>query len=175
MSNKKQTRIDDIFLQNYARLKAYACRFVGMGNAEDIVQDVFLSLLDNYEAYSFDEDIAPLLYRMVHNRCLNMLRHNNTINEYSEAIEKEFLELEIRYTFSHESEIEKKIFREELNSKIKKEIDELPEKCRHVFILSYMNHMKTKEIAELLNITKSTVDNHLYNALCSIRKRIQLD
>lgn len=59
-----------------------------------------------------------------------------------------------------------------LLDKIRKEIDKLPPKCREVFILSKINGMKYKEIAEQLNISTKTIENHMTKALRQIREAL---
>lgn len=173
MIKHAQNQIDCIFLQYYARLKNYACRFVNIRDAEDVVQDSFLYLWDHREEISFIEDTSPLLFKMVHNRCLNILRHNDLVQSHVDRVEAELLEMEMRSLSSSESETESKLFREELNGEVKRQIDRLPERCRQVFLLSYHHQLKSQEIADLLNLSKSTVDNHLYNALVFLRERLK--
>lgn len=44
-------------------------------------------------------------------------------------------------------------------------INELPDKCKEVFKLSYLHDMKNKEIADTLGISLRTVEAHMYKAL----------
>ena len=43
-------------------------------------------------------------------------------------------------------------------------INELPDKCKEVFKLSYLHDMKNKEIADTLGISLRTVEAHMYKA-----------
>ena len=52
---------------------------------------------------------------------------------------------------------------------IYKEIDKLPDKCREIFTMSYLEERKTSEIAVLLNISTRTVEVQLYKALKILR------
>lgn len=61
----------------------------------------------------------------------------------------------------------------ELRTKIQSAIAELPEKCREVFILSYINGLKNKEIAEAMNVSVRTVDAHVYKALHFLREKLK--
>ena len=53
-----------------------------------------------------------------------------------------------------------------------KEIDKLPEKCREIFIMSYLEERKTAEIALLLNLSTRTVEAQLYKALKTLRNAL---
>lgn len=49
----------------------------------------------------------------------------------------------------------------ELNRKINQAISELPDKCREIFVLSYLKDMKNSEIALMMNVSVRTVEAHL--------------
>lgn len=51
-------------------------------------------------------------------------------------------------------------------------INELPDKCKEVFKLSYLHDMKNKEIADTLGISLRTVEAHMYKALKFLRERL---
>ncbi|MBP8790520.1 MAG: sigma-70 family RNA polymerase sigma factor, partial [Breznakibacter sp.] len=55
---------------------------------------------------------------------------------------------------------------------IEKAIDELPEKCREVFKLSYLYGLKNKDIADALQLSLRTVEAHIYKALKFLRERL---
>ena len=48
----------------------------------------------------------------------------------------------------------------------------LPEKCREVFTLSYLQGFSHREISERLGIAQSTVENHIYLALKALRSKL---
>jgi len=52
-------------------------------------------------------------------------------------------------------------------------LNELPPKCREIFILSRYNEFSYKEIAELLNISLQTVKNQMSKALAILRAKIK--
>lgn len=61
------------------------------------------------------------------------------------------------------------LIEQELKMKIEKTIQDLPDRCREVFMLSRMNGLKNKEIAEKLDINIKNVERHLNRALQSFR------
>lgn len=79
-AKKLRVRTKDIALfrelfDSYFRiLTTYAYRFVNdWQTAEDITQDVFMSLWEKKESIDFDDPIKPYLYRAVYNRSINYL------------------------------------------------------------------------------------------------------
>jgi len=60
----------------------------------------------------------------------------------------------------------------ELRKEIHDAINELPDKCKEVFKLSYLHDMKNKEIADILGVSLRTVEAHMYKALKYLRGRL---
>jgi len=56
-----------------------------------------------------------------------------------------------------------------LQEEIDTAIDNLPERCRLVFVLSRFEEMSYRQIAEQLNISMKTVENQISKALKSLR------
>lgn len=52
-------------------------------------------------------------------------------------------------------------------------IDQLPDRCREVFVLSYLNDVKNKDIAEAMNVSVRTVEAQMYKALRFLRDKLK--
>ena len=70
------------------------------------------------------------------------------------------------------NEVIRKIEDRELRKEIHDAINELPDKCKEVFKLSYLHDMKNKEIADVLGVSLRTVEAHMYKALKFLRNRL---
>jgi RNA polymerase sigma-70 factor (ECF subfamily) len=57
---------------------------------------------------------------------------------------------------------------------IHKAIARLPEKCREVFVMAYIEEKKNAEIAEMLHISVRTVEAHIFKALKLLRSMLTL-
>ena len=121
--------------------------------AEDLVANTFANIwqkmsegleIDNFKAY---------LYQSVRNECLSYIRNK-----------KETISLE------NIPEVdETTIDTSERDAKIWKAIDELPEKCREVFLLSKRDGLSNEEIAEEMGISIKTVKNQMTKAFSRLR------
>ena len=60
----------------------------------------------------------------------------------------------------------------ELKKEIYDAINELPDKCKEVFKLSYLHDMKNREIADTMGVSLRTVEAHMYKALKYLRSRL---
>lgn len=160
-----------VFRQCYPKLLFYATRLVGTEEAEDVVQDVFVELWRRRDSVVIGEQILAFLYRSVYTKAINLLKHQVIENNYSAAM-IEIYERKLQYYQPDHAEVIKKIENQELRQEIFEAINELPDKCKEVFKLSYLHDMKNKEIADTLGISLRTVEAHMYKALKFLRERL---
>ena len=149
----------------------YATRLVGEDDAEDIVQDVFVEIWRRQDSVEFGEQIQAFLYRSIYTKAINLLKHKAVAENYS-AAEIEFYQKSTEYYQPDHSEVIKRIENRELRSEIRQAIDELPDKCKEVFKLSYLHDMKNKDIADVMGISLRTVEAHMYKALKILREKL---
>ena len=160
-----------LYIDYQPRLIAYALRFVGDSvEAQDLVQDCFVRLWDDYA--ELEEDEAPmLLFTMMRHRCLNFLKHKRIVREYADRQISRIRpdrrggeERLYNLCFSY-NEAEYPSLYQELEREIQRITDSLPQRCREVFILSRFQGMKNREIAERLHISLQAVEKHIQKAL----------
>lgn len=160
-----------LFDENYRRLIIHALKFVDDENdAEDVVADVFADLWNRIDSIELDSGIVSYLYRAVSSRALNVLRHRNVAAvriEALKAISNRCLEFADSYS------LEDDVHSSEIREGLRQAMAELPDKCREVFILSYINGLKSREIAVALNLSVRTVEAHVYKALKLLREKLK--
>ncbi|OOG17986.1 hypothetical protein BWD42_11855 [Sphingobacterium sp. CZ-UAM] len=147
-----------LFDQYFTPLCHFALHFVqDSDDAKDIVLVTFNKLWKNRENFHTEEHIKSWLYLATKNSCLDLLKANDRrlAHEYSFSMlaEKFEADFEIRQI---ESELLRKIYEETAN---------LPDKCRAVFELTYMEGLTSGEIAERLNISISNVTSQRTRAI----------
>lgn len=69
-------------------------------------------------------------------------------------------------------EAEEALWKSDIEQAIQEAIAILPEKCREVFVLSKIEGLKNREIAEKLNISEKTVERHMSIALSKLREEL---
>lgn len=126
-----------LFRKYYANLLFYATRMVGEEDAEDVVQEVFVELWHRKDSVTVGEQIQAFLYRAVYTRALNVLKHRDIKNSYEAAMQEVYNKRALFYQ-PDDNDVLKRIEDRELRKHIISAIDELPEKCKLVFKLSYI-------------------------------------
>ncbi len=152
-----------LFKEHYSALCAYAYGFVAdYSQSEDIVQEVFAKLWAGKRKIDMDTSPKAYLYKAVGNVALNHIKHKK--------VEKKYEKENIAYGDYTEKGLDELLINKELSIKIQSAIERLPEGRRNVFLMSRMDGLKYKEIAEKLNVSVKTVENQMGKALSSLRK-----
>ncbi|GHN02918.1 DNA-directed RNA polymerase sigma-70 factor [Cytophagales bacterium WSM2-2] len=129
--------------------------------AEDLVQEAFVKFWENKPAVLNQESIPAYISKMAVNNALMYLRtRRQTGIKYEELKLSTPLEAD-----STEAQLDAK----ETENLVTKALLGLPPACRQVFILSRYEEMSYKEIAEELDISVKTVENHIGTALKRLR------
>lgn len=149
----------------------YARKFVDRHTAEDIVHDIFVKIW-NYDSFMIiDQSMGNYLFRSVQNACWDYLKRQTVRDDYISKTIAWLKEEELTYKNNPVDQI---IDKEQIET-VYKAIDQLPEKCREIFLLSYMEEKKNAEIADMLNISVRTVETQIYKALKSLRNTLKND
>jgi RNA polymerase sigma-70 factor (ECF subfamily) len=135
-----------------------------MDEAEDVVQKMFCTLWDKRAEIDVRISLKSYLYRAVHNRCLNRLKHEKV----REAHKADFAH---RHSAAHNS-ADVHVAHSELAAAVARAVAQLPQQCRTVFELSRREALTYPEIAERLNISRNTVENHICKALRLLREKL---
>lgn len=130
--------------------------------AEDITQNVFSKLWEKRTALDPEKSVAAyifmiarhLIYKQTYNRILHKKYDSVFFDGWSEADRSTEEEIDALFLSSH------------LDTLVKK----LPESRRTIFVLSKIEGLSNREIAQKLSISEKTVETQLYRATCFIRK-----
>ncbi len=147
----------------------YARKFVDNSTAEDTVHDVFLKIWNRETVPLVGESVGSYLFRAVRNSCLDYLKHRTVCNDY---LSKAVRDLKMEELTSGESLVNRLTDREQVDA-VYKAIDQLPEKCREIFVLAYVDERKNAEIAEQFHISVRTVEAQIYKALKMLRNTLK--
>ena len=136
-------------------------------DAQDIVQETYVTLIDSYDTLKDREKVAAWLKKIAANKCLDRLRRTKTVNaedEFFENVEaqpEDFLPDSIL-----ESAEKRRIIMDIIDNALSDDI-------RRTLILYYYDEMTTKEIASLLGIPQGTVLWRLNFAKKKIKKEVE--
>ena len=136
-------------------------------DAEDIVQETFLSLIKSYDSIQDKSKVNAWLKKTAANKCLDRIKLTKTVN-----VEDEFFENveDVPEDFLPDSLIESAEMRKVIMDIIEKS---LSEEIRRTLILYYFDEMTTKEISEVLGVPQGTILWRLSFAKKKIKKEVE--
>lgn len=159
----KEVVFEQVFKEHYKRLYAYAVTILKdevMG--EEMVQQVFLKLWETDGLDNITGSVTGYLYRAVHNASLNHLKHLKVRQAY-----QTYVATQPQYETATET-----IAVKELQTRLDKALNDLPEQCRTIFQMSRFEHLKYQEIADKLQLSVKTVENQIGKALRILRDKL---
>jgi len=161
-----ESAFEMIFKTYYQPLCRYAYSFLqDKEEAEEVVQSSFINVWEKRNSIAIETSLKSYLYRMVRNACLNVIKHDK--------IKQQHVAHELAVTEATYESVAQKVYATELESKITEAIKTLPEQCRIVFQLSRFEELKYQEIADQLQISVKTVENHMGKALRLMREQLK--
>ena len=131
--------------------------------AEDIVQEVFVTLWGKRHTIDPEQDIAGWLF---------VISHHKTVDQLKRKLKQALAQKELSiFTEDHSIIVNTDLKEEQLNA-IEKAMDQLSPQKRKVFELCKVQGRTYKKAAEELHISNYTVKEYLSEALVSIKKYI---
>jgi RNA polymerase sigma-70 factor (family 1) len=150
----------------YPRVLNFSSYIIGSKQiAEDVTLEVFLKFWNNRKNIHDFSKIQNYLLVTAKHLAINFLTRYKNINSIS--IEG----VNIKEITSYNNP-ENDLINEELKLLLTSTIEQLPEKCKMIYILIKEENYKYKEVAELLDISLKTVENQMGIALSRLRKTL---
>ena len=123
--------------------------------SEEAVSDVFVNIWNKKEKINIHLNVKAYLYKSTKNTVLSYIRKQKldtvSIEEYQDS-----KNIETPETL---------LLKAEKTEHLYQIINRLPKKAGLVFRMHKVDHMKYREIAEILAISEKTVENHMGNSI----------
>lgn len=154
---------EQLFRQHYKLLCNAANKIINDREAaEDVVQEVFVKLWNKRTELTVIQSLKSYLFRATVNTALNYLETRKNI-----------VPLEAVGNIETAAGAGDKVHYNELERKLAEAIEQLPPKCKAIFILSRYEGMKYQQIADHLDISVKTVENQMGKALQVLREKLR--
>lgn len=155
---------EEVYRAHAPRLFGLACRMVGRTDAEDLLQEIFLTAHRKIGLYTGKSALGTWLFRLATNQCLDFLRSRAARGaRLTDAFEQE-----PDAPAAASGAILSVIDRLDLE----RALDTLPPGCRQVFVLHDVEGLEHHEIGELLGISDGTSKSQLHKARLRLRAEL---
>lgn len=130
-------------------------------DAEELVQDVFLKIWEKRETLDQSKNIKSFIFKVAVNTIYDFIRHKNIENAFNDFARVNF-ETNSNNTWHT-------VIFDEMTANLVEMIAKLPVQQQRIFQLSKDEGLTNEEIAAKLNLSKRTVENHLYRAISFLK------
>lgn len=129
--------------------------------ATDIAQEVFMKVWEKQLDVSTDA-VKGLLYKMASDSYVSQIRKNVVADNYLKSIDMDV----------EENSPEEQVYYNELKDKYEKALSDLNEGQREVFLMSRMEQLSYREIAERLSLSVKAIEKRMSSALAVLKERL---
>lgn len=158
----------ELYTNYFNRLVQIASTWNSREDAEDIVQDVLVRLWERRESLAFVHDTYVYALAAVRHKCMDRLRHLTYVREHQRGVWSS-----VRLACDLETPATQTEYRE-LEYHVDRLVEQLPQRCRAVFMMSRYDGKHNVEIARELGIAVNTVECHITAALSRLRSRLKV-
>ena len=156
-------KFEGFFLDYYPRVKGFINGLLqDAEEAEDLSQDIFMSLWQNRGNLKQIDNLDAYLFRIARNAVFRYIERSLLFKNYQSR--------QLSDDNSDLYEIESELNAKELELIIAIAVERMPSQRRKIYQMSREQGLSNENIARELNISKRTVENHLTQALADIRK-----
>jgi RNA polymerase sigma-70 factor, ECF subfamily len=153
---------DQMFAFAYASLESRA-------DAQDVVQDVFLSIWRHRARWELSTSMSAYLMRSVFNKVATLRRHLRVELSAQETINRED---EGPRTWVHRSPADAALNEQDLAQALQKALSTLSPRAQQAYRLLREQHLSYAEAAQVVGITPHTLEQHLIKALKALRTEL---
>ncbi|MCA5004314.1 RNA polymerase sigma factor [Sphingobacterium bovistauri] len=136
-------------------------------SSEEIVQDIFESIWKKREDLNIDGSFQHYIFGIAKHKILNYFRSEKVRKKYVDHFNLFLAQYDITPS------VQDFINLQDLKTIIHEELEMLPNKCKEAFMRSRFDHKSLDEIADIMGISKRTVENYITQALKHLRIKLK--
>jgi RNA polymerase sigma-70 factor (ECF subfamily) len=138
--------------------------------ADDIFQDTFIKVIKTLKSNSYNEEgkFLPWVMRISHNLIIDYYRKNKKMPMFRETEDFSIFSI----MSDNVPNIESKLITSQVESDLRKLIEELPEDQKEVLVMRMYQDLSFKEISELTGVSINTALGRMRYAIMNLRKVI---
>jgi RNA polymerase sigma-70 factor (ECF subfamily) len=163
-----RTAYAELFEEMYEPLFRYVRSITKSPDAaRDVTQDVFIRLWEVRDSLTPEQSLEAYLYRIARNRAYNHERNQRTRTEKEETV-RDRTPAQPAPPTRPDTQTDA----QQLEDRLWRWIGELTERQREALVLSRFDGLSHDEVADVMDISPRTVNNHIVRALKHLRGRL---
>ncbi len=171
LKNRNEQAFQQLIVEQRGRVFNTCLNFLqSREDAEDVCQDVFVEVLQSISKFKGESQLSTWIYRITVTKSLEFLRKKSRKKRFGflqSLTGENDIELNLQGNFDHPGiQLENK----ELSKILFAAIEKLPERQKVAFLLNKTENLSYSEIAEVLEISVSSVESLLFRAKQGLQK-----
>ncbi|RSK38744.1 RNA polymerase sigma factor [Mangrovimonas spongiae] len=166
-----ETALEQLILRHKERIYGFIfSKIYDHDIANDIFQDTFIKVIKTIKKGKYNEEgkFLPWVMRIAHNLVIDHFRKSNRMPKFNNTGD-----FNIFSVLSDDAlDAEKKIIKNQVESDVRRLINELPDDQKQVLVMRMYNDMSFKEISDKTGVSINTALGRMRYALINMRKII---
>lgn len=159
IQNGKSSSFEALYHRYSKRLLIYFYRMLGSEDkAQDFLQDIFLKIIEHPKAFDTKRTFSNWIFSIAANMCKNEYRSR----EVRKNATQNGKVMETANQINTDAETEEEIDRMQFKTRLLKEVQEMENDQRSIFLLRFQENLSIKEISQILNCPEGTVKSRLF-------------
>lgn len=155
------------------KIHRYLARLAGAEEADDLTQEVFIKVGQGLKDFRKESKLSTWIYRIATNTALDHLR-SRSLKQTELSIDSEKEEEHTHIPLQRKvAPVDQQLIRNEMNACIRNVINRLPEDYRTVIVLSELEELGNREIAEVLQVSLDSAKIRLHRARAKLKKELE--
>jgi RNA polymerase sigma-70 factor (ECF subfamily) len=159
--------LQHLYAEFQPRIRRYLGRLAGASDADDLTQETFARVGLALGAFRGESSLATWVYRIATNVAVDRTR-SAAFQLQARAADPEALT-----ALGTPPAIEEEIARREMSECVRSHVDRLPADYRAVLVLSEMEELADRQIAEILEISLEAAKMRLHRARARLREILE--
>ncbi len=166
LNGSNEAAFEKLYHSYSSRLLGFLIKLVKSETfATELLQEVFIKIWNNRQNLDPEQSFRSYLFRIAENLVYDFFRKAARDNKLKAAL--------INKACGEYRHVEESVCNKEDIQFLQDAIDALPPKRRQVFQLVKMEERSYEEVSELLQVSTSTINDHVVKATKSIREKLK--
>ncbi|MBT4091456.1 MAG: sigma-70 family RNA polymerase sigma factor [Deltaproteobacteria bacterium] len=166
----------ELYHEFHPKIMNYLNRLIRNSEVEDLAQEVFMKVAGALPNFKGESKLSTWIYKIATHTAMDRMRSPDFRRTHQIMADKLLAPADGPEWHADESvPVVEQLIKTEMNQCIRGNIDDLPEKYRTVLVLSELQELRNREIAEILDISLESVKIRLHRARGLLRGKLNVN
>jgi RNA polymerase sigma-70 factor (ECF subfamily) len=178
LKRRDEAAFNELIELYQAKIFRLVFRMIGdRGEAEELAQDVFVTVFKSIDGFRGDSKLSTWLYRVASNHCKNRIKYlgrraQSSKKEFDEVADRDAIESGTMSTSAQVPRPDELMQARQMEGFIRRALAELDDEQRELVVLRDIENMTYEDIQNVTGLAEGTVKSRLHRARQALQKRV---